>query len=202
MPLMSIATSAAAFALTSKIATLAPASASMRAVAAPRPEAPPVTTAACPAISIDELAYFAVIWLLLGGNRRARDDHGGGGWIGVKLFYQSRAMRKHRALVDRTLVGHFADIEGRRLGEQNSAHDAVRRAARRLCERPKQACELRSHPRMGEHRRSGRVGGKVGRKLVAGVEIGKHQRRHIVALGAREHHVAHQRRALSDEGGA
>jgi len=52
MPLMSIATSAAAFWLTSKIATLAPASASMRAVAAPSPEAPPVTIAACPLMSM------------------------------------------------------------------------------------------------------------------------------------------------------
>ena len=40
------------FVLTSRIATLAPASASMRAVAAPRPEPPPVTIAACPRISM------------------------------------------------------------------------------------------------------------------------------------------------------
>ena len=51
-PLSSPAMSAAAFSLMSRIATLAPAAASVRAQAAPRPEAPPVTMAACPLTSI------------------------------------------------------------------------------------------------------------------------------------------------------
>jgi hypothetical protein len=41
--------------LTSTIATFAPAAANARAVAAPKPEAPPVTIAACPLISISGL---------------------------------------------------------------------------------------------------------------------------------------------------
>ena len=52
MPLMLAATSAAPFSLRSKTATLAPLAASARAVAAPSPDAPPVTIAACPLISM------------------------------------------------------------------------------------------------------------------------------------------------------
>src|SRR4029079_1906794 len=51
-PLTSAAISAAAFPLTSTIATFAPDAANARAVAAPNPDAPPVTIAACPLISI------------------------------------------------------------------------------------------------------------------------------------------------------
>ena len=46
MPPISLAVASPASALMSKIATFAPAFASARAVAWPRPEAPPVTTAA------------------------------------------------------------------------------------------------------------------------------------------------------------
>src|SRR5258708_34054264 len=100
MPLMSIATSAAAFALTSKIATLAPASANMRAVAAPRPEAPPVTIAACPRMSMVGSFVLAV-----GG-----DD--GGRWrVGGQVFDQRGAICKPRPLVGGTLVGHPPDDE-------------------------------------------------------------------------------------------
>src|ERR1700685_4663867 len=123
MPLMSIATSAAAFALTSKIATLAPASANMRAVAAPSPEAPPVTIAACPRMSM--VGSFAVLLSICG-------DDVGRRWVGVEVFDQRGAICKHRALVDGTLVGHLADIERRQLGEQDGAADAARRGAARF----------------------------------------------------------------------
>ena len=52
MPLMLSATSAARLSLTSMMATFAPAAARARAVAAPSPDAPPVTMAACPLVSI------------------------------------------------------------------------------------------------------------------------------------------------------
>ena len=60
IPPMLAATSPAAFSLTSKMATLAPAAASARAVAAPRPDAPPVTMAACPLISMAWLSFSTV----------------------------------------------------------------------------------------------------------------------------------------------
>jgi len=41
-------------------------------------------------------------------------------------------MRKHRALVDRSFVGYFADVKRGRLGKQNGAGDARRRAAARV----------------------------------------------------------------------
>src|SRR5580704_9579414 len=124
MPLMSIATSAAAFALTSKIATLAPASASIRAVAAPSPDAPPVTIAACPRMSM--VGSLVLFWLAVG------DDDVGGRRVGVEVFNQPRAICKYRALVDGTLVGHLADVERRQFGEQDGAANAARRAAARL----------------------------------------------------------------------
>ena len=47
----------------------------------------------------------------------------------VKRVDQKRAMREHCALVDGALVGDFASIERRRIGEQAQASDA-RGAAR------------------------------------------------------------------------
>src|SRR5580700_3517629 len=191
MPLMSIATSAAAFALTSKIATLAPASASMRAVAAPSPEAPPVTIAACPLMSMVGSLVLAV-----GG------DDVGRRLIGVEVFDQGGAICKHRALVDGTLVGHLADIERRQLGEQDGAANAARRAATRLQQRFEQAREFGAHACIGHQGRNRSIGGEIGRQLAAGIGIGKHQRGDVVAVGAGQHHVAHQGRKMRDEGGA
>src|ERR1700686_2186987 len=91
MPLTSIATSAAALVLTSRRATLAPAAASMRAVAAPRPEPPPVTGAACPRIS---LINRVVLWAPTlpppagGGGKGGGDDDIPRRRVGVKLFDQ------------------------------------------------------------------------------------------------------------------
>src|SRR5271170_8439242 len=157
MPLISTATSAAAFALTSKIATLAPASASMRAVAAPSPEAPPVTIAACPRMSM--VGSFVLFWLAVGGDDVGRRR------VGVQLFDQARAICKHRALVDGTLIGHLADVERRQFGEQDGAADAVRRAAARLQQRVEQARELGAHARVREQGSDGSIGREIGREL-------------------------------------
>src|SRR5580692_2415906 len=167
MPLMSIATSAAAFALTSKIATLAPASASMRAVAAPSPDAPPVTIAACPRMSM--VGSFVLFWLAVGG------DDVGQRRVGVEVFDQRGAICKHRALVDGTLVGHLADVERRQLGEQDDAADAARRATARLQQGVEEAGEFGAHALVGEQSSDRSVGGEIGRKLAAGVGIRKHQ---------------------------
>src|SRR5580700_1769802 len=172
MPLMSIATSAAALALTSKIATLAPASANMRAVAAPSPEAPPVTIAACPRMSM--VGSFVLFLLAVGG-----DDVGR--WrVGVQVFDQARAICKHRALVDGALVGHLADVERWQFGEQDGAADAARRAAARLQQRVEQSAEFGPHARIGQQDRNGSIGREIGRQLAAGVRIGKHQRGDVV----------------------
>src|SRR5580658_10252011 len=194
MPLMSIATSAAAFALTSKIATLAPASASMRAVAAPSPEAPPVTIAACPRMSM--VGSFVLFWLAGGG-----DDVG---WrrVGVQVFDQARAICKHRTLVDGTLVGHLADVERRQFGEQDGAADAARRAAARLQQRVEEARELGAHARVGEQNGDSSIGGETGRQLAADIGIGKHQRGNVVTVRAGQHHVAHQQCEMGDESSA
>src|SRR5882672_4487655 len=60
MPPIVLACAFAASMLTSSSATLAPALASSAAVAAPRPEPPPVTIAACPLMSISVLPCFGV----------------------------------------------------------------------------------------------------------------------------------------------
>src|SRR6202030_3071544 len=194
MPLMSIATSAAAFWLTSKIATLAPASASMRAVAAPSPEAPPVTIAACPRMSM--AGSLVLFWLAVGGDDVGRRR------VGVEVFDQRGAICKHRALVDGTLVGHLADIERRQFGEQDGAADAARRAAARLQQRVEEAREFGAHAPIGEQSGDGGIGRETGRQLAAGIGIGKHQRGDVVAVGAGQHDVAHQRRKMSDESSA
>src|SRR5580704_17645497 len=191
MPLISTATSAAAFALTSKIATLAPASASMRAVAAPSPDAPPVTIAACPRMSMVD--SFGLFWLAVGGDDVGRRR------VGVQVFDQRGAICKHRALVDGTLVGHFADIERRQLGEQNGAADAARCATARLQQRVEEAREFAAHALVGELSGDGSVGREIGRERPAGIGIWKHQRGDVVAVGAGQYHIAHQRREMCDE---
>ena len=75
-------------ALTSKIATLAPAAASMRAVAAPRPEAPPVTIAACPMNVHHQLASFDELPLAGRILETPATMTFAGGDLGVKLFDQ------------------------------------------------------------------------------------------------------------------
>ena len=107
-------------------------------------------------------------------------------------------MRKHRALIDRAFVGHFADVERRRFGEQDGAADAGGRAAARLRQRVEEARES-AHARIGQQRRDGSIRREIGRKLAAGIEIGKNQRGDFVAVGAGQHHVAHQRREMRDE---
>src|ERR1700722_17826128 len=134
MPLISTATSAAAFALTSKIATLAPASASMRAVAAPSPEAPPVTIAACPRMSMMGSLVLAV-----------GDDDVWRWRVGVEVFDQRGAICKYRALVDGTLVGHLANVERRQFGEQDGAADAARHAAACLQQGVEEEREFDAH---------------------------------------------------------
>ena len=94
----------------------------------------------------------SAFWLAVGRDdvRRRR--------VGVKLFHQSGAMRKHRALVDRALVGHLAGVERRRLGEQDGAADAGRGAGAGRSERIEQAREFAAHARIGEHCGRRRVG--------------------------------------------
>ena len=111
-------------------------------------------------------------------------------------------MGKYRALVDRALVGHFADIERRRVGEQNGAGDAARRAAARGDKRIEQTGERGHHSWVGKQSLGRSVRRKIGRELTAGVEIGKNQRRDFVAVRARHDHVPHQRGKMRNERGA
>src|SRR5262245_37212042 len=73
MPPIVSATLRAPSRLTSRQATLAPAPASMAAVAAPSPEAPPVTIAACPLMSMSVLPW-SVVACVGGGGVRVLDQ--------------------------------------------------------------------------------------------------------------------------------
>ena len=119
--------------------------------------------------------------------------------VGVKLFDQSGAAGEHRALVDRSFVGGLADVERWRLGEQNSATDARRAATAWVCERLKEARKGGNDASIGEHSRSRSIGGEIGSEPAAGFQIRKDQRGDVVAIGAGQNHVAHERRALGDE---
>ena len=125
-------------------------------------------------------------------------DHVGGWRLGIKLLDQRRAAGQHRALVDRALVGGLAGVERRRLRHQDEPADAGRAAGALARERIEPAAELVAQFRIGQHRGGRRVGGKPG-KLAAGLDVGKHQRGDVVAVGAGDHRVAHERRAMIDE---
>ena len=58
--------------------------------------------------------------------------------------------------------------------------------------------ELVAQLGVGQHRGGRRVGGKA-RKLAAGLDVGKHQHGDVVAVGAGDHRVANERRAMIDE---
>ena len=68
--------------------------------------------------------------------------------------------------------------------------------------RVEEAREFGAHALVGEQSGDGSIGREIGRKLAAGIGIGKHQRGDVVAVGAGQHHVAHQRREMRDERGA
>ena len=166
---------------------MAPARASAAAVSAPRPEAAPVTMAACPLGSMRVYFRSSIamhVW------RTA--------CVGIKLLDQRRAPGQHRALVDRALVGGFAGVERRRLGHQDQPADAGRAAGALPRQRVEAAAELVAQLGVGQHRRGRRVGGEA-RELAAGLDVGKHQHGDVVAVGAGDHRVAHQRRAMVDE---
>src|SRR6185312_5519185 len=104
---ISAATVSASLALRSQTATLAPCAASRRAVAAPNPDAPPVTMAAwsfnCMVLS---LTNFCSNLLERDHLRRRRGR--------INLLDQCAAIFQHRALVDRALVGDLAAIDRQR----------------------------------------------------------------------------------------
>ena len=78
--------------------------------------------------------------------------------------------------------------------------DVPRRGLRQRLEEPlERRATLRASPSNGS---SGSIGGEIRRELAAGFEIGEDQRGDFVAVGAGEHHVAHERRAMRDEGRA
>ena len=119
----------------------------------------------------------------------------------IKLLDQRRAAAQHRALVDRALVGGFAGIERRRLGHQDQPADAGRAAGALPRQRVEAFLEFVAQLRIAQHRGGRRVGGKA-RKLAAGLDVGKHQRRDVVAVQAGDDRVANERRAVIDELGA
>ena len=99
-PPISAATVSASLALRSHTATFAPCAASRRAVAAPNPDAPPVTMAAW---SFNCMTFSLTNELLRRDHLRRRR------WC-IDRLDQRVAMLEHRALIDRTLVGDFAAI--------------------------------------------------------------------------------------------
>ena len=119
--------------------------------------------------------------------------------VGVKLVDQSGAMREHRPLIDRSFVGHFADVERGRFGKQNGAADAGGRAAARIATARRGSARMPSHPRVGQHRCAGRVRREIGGEFPAGIDVGNDQSGDFVAIRPGQHNVAHQRRALGNQ---
>ena len=69
--------------------------------------------------------------LLCGGRRSAGDDDARRRGVSVQFIDQAGAMGKYGTLVDRSFVGDLADVERRRLDEQNGPADPRRGAAAR-----------------------------------------------------------------------
>ena len=105
-------------------------------------------------------------------------------------------MRKHRALIDRSFVGYFADVKRGRFGKQDGAADACRRATTRIRKRVEKPLERLAHPRMSQNDGRRSVRRQLGRKLTTGFHVGDDQRGNFVAVGTGQHHVADKRRAM------
>src|SRR5947209_6160270 len=187
-PPISLASSSPNLALRSSTATFAPCAASFRAVAAPNPDAPPVTMAAWPfsCMTSSWYQFFSKrndLWW-----RRRR----------VELLDQARAMFQHRALVDRALVGDLAFVNRQRRIEQHRAGDARRRTGGSggKCLQP--LGKFAAHDGIGRRRR------KIARRQrridhAAAVKIEHRQGREFIAVDAGDHHIAEQRRADRDK---
>src|SRR6202021_2791365 len=134
-PPISGATACANLVLRSHTATLAPAMASRRAVAAPNPDAPPVTIAARSFNCIGFLLIFLGLRRYHVGVRRGQ----------IKRFNRRPAVVEHRALVDRSLVGDFATIDRERRIEQERAGNPRRRTGRCRLKRRKSLPEGAAH---------------------------------------------------------
>src|SRR5947209_1603024 len=118
-PLISAATVSASLALRSHTATLAPCAARRRAVAAPNPDAPPVTMAAW---SFNSMVFS----LMTCSSNSVQRDHLRRGCRRIERLDQVASMLEHRALVDRALVGDFAAVDRQRRIKQHRARDAGR----------------------------------------------------------------------------
>ena len=107
-------------------------------------------------------------------------------------------MRKHRALVDRALVGHLPRVEGGGIVHQNEAREASRAAPGGFVERAEQARESRPHALAGENLRRGGAVAEP-RQFAAGREIGHDERRRVVAIMPSDDDVRYKGRAMGDE---
>src|SRR5580692_3519233 len=121
VPLISAATLSASLTLRSHTATFAPCAASRRAVAAPNPDAPPVTIAAISFnCMISSLETVFLVQRYHVGRRHRR----------IQFLDQGFALLQHCALVDRAFVSDFAAVDRQRRIQQDSAGDPRRRAGR------------------------------------------------------------------------
>src|SRR6185312_6009781 len=116
----------------------------------------------------------------------------------IKLFDQLLAVLQHGALVDRTLVGDLAAVDREGRIEQDRTGDAAGRSGRARKQLLEALAERRPHRRI-----IGGAGDIISGKLwideTTTIEIEDNQRRDFVAVDARDHDVAYQRRASGDE---
>src|SRR3989338_10290438 len=105
----------------------------------------------------------------------------------VQLGYRVGAVRQHGAVVDRSLVGDFAAVDGGRVGQQAHAGDAVGAAGGGLGQFVHDQLELRQHGGVVEHVVHGCVSGQVAE--VAHRRGGEHHGTDLLEVDAGEHHV-------------
>ena len=116
----------------------------------------------------------------------------------IQLLDQRGPMGKHRALVDRSLVGHLPGVERGGIVHQNEPREASGAAAGRFVECAEQARESRPYALARENLGGARAVAEAG-ELPAGREIGNDERGCVVAIVSRHDHVRHMRRAVGDE---
>src|SRR5271166_3028368 len=116
----------------------------------------------------------------------------------VKLLDHLVAMRQHRALINRALVGQFSRIERGRIIHQDDAGKPSRTAAGGLVECAEQRGESRPRALARENLGGAHAVAQLS-EFAAGGEIGNDERRRVVAVVTRNDDVGHIGRAMGDE---
>src|SRR5216683_2212306 len=108
-------------------------------------------------------------------------------------------MLQHGVLIDRAFIGDLADVERGRLVKQDHPADTGGAAGAVFHMCVQEALKLLSHPLVMEHVDRGSIHRELRNEASASIEVGKDERRDLIAIGPGQHDVAHERSEFLDE---